>query len=314
MSVNNIFTKLTRTVISIEGKFLNLFINETLIDFFEPTGDILCCESNYGCNKVKTYDPPKKRKKKIESNRKYNRKKQGNGTQMNSQIQFHLKSNFNPNKIYKIKVFRNETFQIPGILNADFSDVIPSLIKLKNYFRNVLIDNSIELGEIYPTLTNYKCKLINSNLKIKLPDIIKEIEAYKRNSTDQTIIFNILDSSSKINTSSASLIKKYIPVNRYDIAEIKFEQERVSSVVTIKFYRPSLRNNKPSWLKKKSTIKIFQSGKINLDAVKTYEEALNLYKWLNKFVKDTYSKIIYDITNPEESSSDSESNSESDSN
>lgn len=310
MSNNKILTNLIRTVTSIEGKFHNLFINETLIDFFMPIGNILCCESNYGCNKLETYNPPQKRKKKNNNNKKYKRKKQGNGTQMNSQIQFHVRSKLNPIKIYKIKVFRNETFQIPGILKADFSDVTPSLIELRDYFRSVLVDNSIEIGEIYPTLTNYKCRLIDNNLKIKLPNIVAEIESYKKNNSEQKIIFNILDSSSKINNNSASLIKKYIPINRYGIAELKFEQERVSSVVTVKFYRPSLRNTKDLWIKKKSTIKIFQSGKINLDAVKTYEESLNLYNWLDKFIKDVYNKIIYDISLPCDDSSDSDSDSD----
>lgn len=310
MSNPKFLTKIIHTTSTVNGKFLNLFINEDQIDFFTPIGNILCCESNYGRNLIKNYNPGKRKKKKIEDNRKYKRKRQGNGTQMSSQIQFHVKSHYNPNKIYKIKVYRNETFQVPGVLKRDFTDVMSSLIELRNYFRNIMLDNSIEVDCLHPILSNYKCKLINTNLIFKLSHMINTVGSYKQNTFDQSNIFNILDNSSKINKDNISLIKNYIPINRYNIAEIKLEQERVSSVVTIKFYRPSLRNKKKDWYTKRSTIKVFQSGKINLDAVKTYTEVVDLYAWLNIFILNNYNKIIYDITSPYYDSSDDSDNSD----
>ena len=134
------------------------------------------------------------------------------------------------------------------------------------------------------------------------------LEVFKKDSTEQTIIFKMLDESMKINSNMAEIIKSYIPVNRFNMAEIKYEQERVSSGITVKFARPSIRIRKPKNLKAKSTIKIFQSGKINLDAVKSQEEAVDLYNWLNNFILANYNYIIYDITDSssESSSSDSE--------
>ena len=304
-------TDLEHSVISIEGKFMNLYLQEDLVDFYPPEGNILCSESNYGCNIADGYVPVRKSKKpkKKDETKHYKRKKQGNGSQMNSQIQFHVRSHFDEDKIFKIKCFRQQTFGVPGVLKKDLSDVMPSLIDLRDYHRKYNLNEDIEIDDIFPTLVNYKCRIENTDLIIQLKKLVDALELFKIDPTEQDIIFQLLDKSTKISTTMAKAIKSYIPINRFNMAEIKYEQERVSSGITVKFFRPSVRIRKPANLKAKSTIKIFQSGKINLDAVKSQEEAVDLYNWFDNFIQTNYDDIIYDVT---VSSSDSSSDSDSD--
>ncbi len=309
-----LFTKLVCSVRSIEGKFLNLFLEEDFVCFYRPEGNILCCESNFGRNVADGYEPKRqirKNNKPANNKRRFVRKKQGDGTQMNSMIQFHVRSRLDKTKIYKIKCFRQQTFGVPGVLEDDYSDVMPALEDLRDYHRKNNLNDSIEIYDIFPTLVNYKCRISNENLIIQLDNIVKELELFKKDSTEQKIIFQILNDSSKLTTNMIKTIKRYIPINRFDIAEIKYEQERVSSGITIKLCRPSIRIRKPKNLKAKTTIKIFQSGKINLDAVKSISEAEDLYTWLGDFIQARFEKIIFDVSQSD-SESDSESESESD--
>ena len=92
-------------------------------------------------------------------------------------------------------------------------------------------------------------------------------------------------------------IMKYMPINRLSMTEIKYESERFPSGITVKFYRPSIKINKPKDLNAKSTIKIFKSGKINFDHSQTIEQATDLYNWLNYFIIEYKSEIIYDKDN-----------------
>ena len=93
-------TKLQGSVISVEGKYSNSDLNEEDIYFYHVTDSILCSESNYGRNIAKGYKPKKKKKKKIKPNSKRSKRKaQGNGSQFNSMIQFHIKSQICEDKI-----------------------------------------------------------------------------------------------------------------------------------------------------------------------------------------------------------------------
>lgn len=305
----NMFTNPIRTTISIEGKFTNLNnLHENMINKYQPEGNILCFESNYGRNIIKKYEDtlPKKNKNKKKINVcKYKRKKQGNGTQMSSQIQVHIRSHWSKEKIYKIKSFRKGTFGVPGIKKKDYSDVMPALEILRDYHRKVHSNNSIEIHpNIFPILVNYKWQLKNRNLIFELQNIIDEIASYKLNNTEQNIIFKILDKSPKLNKNMANIIKKYIPVNRFDISELKLNREKVSSGISIKFRRPAIRIKNKKHLNAKSTLKIFQSGKVNLDAVKSLEEAHDLYDWLDNFIQIRYDKLIYDTSISSSDSSD----------
>lgn len=310
-----LLTPLCHSVQACQGKFKNLFLDEDLVEFYQPKGNVVCIESNYGIQIAKKYNYVKKtnkREREKRAKRAYKRKKQCNGTQFNSQIQFHVRSHFDKSKVYKIKCFRKETFSIPGILKYDKSDMLPSLNELCEYHKESNLDDTIRIESVYPILINFKCRLINENLSIELKEIIYQLSLYKKNSLERDHIRNILIAS-KISDKMLKAICFYIPVNRLNISELKYEPERFPSGITVKFARPSVRINKPKDLKAKSTIKIFRSGKINFDAVKSRCQAEDMYYWLNHFITKYYDHVIYDNTLSSSSSSDYDSSSNSDS-
>ncbi len=334
--MSSYLTKLSKTVTSGAGVFDGLHIDERVLDEYVLLGDknikddvwaknvlpyILGYESNFGRRYVEGYNPKIKSKKKREEANKRRRRRQGDGSQMNSQIQFHVRSAYagagntalseQKDKVYKIKCFRQSTFQVPGILKEDYVDIIPSLIMLQDYFRIVKKNPNIALNieSVHSTLNNYKCKLIgiDNDLMFILPKINKLVRYEKENNEDQAKIYAMLEKSPIINDKLAASIKPYIPVNRYNIAEIKFDEEHSSCRATVKFYRPSHKTTKKDWYTKRTTLKIFQSGKINIDSVKSKKEGANIYYWFNNFINKYYNKIIFDpsVLSDTDSGSDS---------
>jgi hypothetical protein len=304
-----ILSPLLQTVMSIQGKFTNLFISEDDVCFYLPKGNILGAESNYGEVWADKYNGSKLKKKKSNRGRKKKvkktskRKKQGNGRHLNSQITFHGRSHLNKNKIYKIKCFRTETFNVPGILKKDMSDVLPILYELRDYHREMNLCDDIKISDIHPFLINYKCRIVNTNLLIELQAVIDLLTEMKKDPHDKKKIYGYMKKSNNITPKMRNIINKYIPINRFDIAELKYEAERFPSGITIKFWRPSLRIKKPKDLHARSTIKVFKSNKFNLDAVKSEQEVYDLYIWLNDLFSTYKSRIIFDLSKDSDSSS-----------
>ena len=314
----HMLSELLHSVSAIQGKFKNLFLDESLVDFYLPRGNIVCIESNFGRNVDPNYNCVKVVSKRVKRTRRvYKRRERCKGSQFNSQIQFHVRSHFDKTKYYKIKIFRKETFSVPGVLKYDMSDVMPSLNDLCEYHKVENMqeddkDDTIEIFDIFPILINFKCRIINEDLSIELKKIIYQLNLYKKNPEEREYIIKILKKSKKFSPKMIKTISKYIPINKLNMAELKYEPERFPSGITVKFCRPSVRINKPKDLKAKSTIKIFKSGKINFDAFKCIEETRDLWTWLDYFIRKYYDEIIYDINkssdeSDESSSSDSES-------
>ena len=299
-----LFTSLIHSTTSIQGKFKNLLIDENNTSQYQPKGRIICIESNYGINTTDGYNPKKIQKKNTKGRKKnikiYKRKRQGNGTQFNSQIQFHIrpenKIEGKEDKIYKIKCFRKETFNVPGVLLYDWRDVMPVLNELCQYHRDINSNPNIKIENVYPFLVNFKCRLKNENLLIILNNIVKRLESYKTDQSERKEIIEILDNS-PISKTLKNSIMKHMPINRLSMTEIKYESERFPSGITVKFIRPNVRIKKDSDYEAKSTIKIFKSGKINFDHSQTIEQADDLYYWLNDFIKKNIKYVIYDKDN-----------------
>jgi hypothetical protein len=117
---------------------------------------------------------PKKRGRKKKNKNKFlviPRKKQGNGTNFNSQITITIKSFKNPDKNYNIKLFRTGSIGIPGI--TDLEDVkfcLDYLVeKLKKNF-----DSNIELLSFKSNMINFKTFFIKDDNKIiKLKKLVQ---------------------------------------------------------------------------------------------------------------------------------------------
>lgn len=70
------------------------------------------------------------------------------------------------NKEYKIKIFRNGKFTVPGVLCEDLSDVGPPLNAICRYFSCLFIED-VQIIELFPVMRNYKCKLMEGNIDIR---------------------------------------------------------------------------------------------------------------------------------------------------
>lgn len=215
------------------------------------------------------------RKKQIKKKKK--RKTQGSGKCFNSGAQLIIKGEDPnlPNKYYKIKVYRNGSFTIPGGLSEDLSDVVHPLNVVAEFFSTPT--NKVKLIEKHIIMQNYKC-----NVEIK--DTVFNIDAIR----------DIMYDEKKFNE---SLYKEY----GIRVGEITYSIDRHAGL-TIKFWRQhqsSINKSKEKRNKnKKTTVKISQKCKINIDGAVEKSEVINIWKWLNKLLLNRYNDVVYDILEP----------------
>jgi hypothetical protein len=295
------FTELVPSTLTAKGIFSNISFNEEeIIEFMTPPsgGYILqiCC--NYGVlvNDNPNYTPPpvktrvSNRGRKPKTKPKSKRKLQGTGKYFSSQITFEI---YNPDndKIYKIKLFRNGGFQVPGVKKPDMTDLLKPIHVLQDYLRNEFMDENIQVQYFISVMRNYICRLTNPDLLIRLNDLETLFKTQKENFSDNQEIFDFIDSDNFPCTEECKNdIKEYIGSkhNPVGLAEIQNNCERYFGLI-IKFYRPV-----PWKLEKRTTIKILRSGKINFDGGNSEEELRELYYWLEFMFFRYYSEVIYD--------------------
>ena len=216
------------------------------------------------------------------------RKKQGTGLYFNSQITFDIFNKTNQ-KVSKIKLFRNGTFQIPGVKFPDMRDIIDPLIVLRDYWNHTHPNNYTDISYILSNMRNYKCHLADPSLTIllnKLEDILYFEKDLPKYPVDNNIYYKILEKmnlSKKINEK----IFNYMPYSFFTISEINNNPERYPGLL-IKFNRPI-----PSKENKKITVKILSSGKINFDGGNSELEIYELYYWLQHIFIKYWNEIIY---------------------
>jgi hypothetical protein len=309
-----LFTGLVPSTLTAKGRFSNISFNEEdIIEFMTtPTGGYIlqiCC--NYGVlvNPNPDYtQPPVKtrlsnRGRKPKTKPKSKRKLQGTGRYFSSQITFEI---YNPdnNKIYKIKLFRNGGFQVPGVKKPDMTDLLKPIHVLQEYLRNEFMDDEIQVQYFISVMRNYICRLINTDLLIRLNNLETLLKTQKENFSNNHEIFNFIDDPIfPCIDAIRGDIKEYIGYkhNPVGLAEIQNNCERYFGLI-IKFYRPV-----PWKPEKRTTIKILRSGKINFDGGNSEEELRELYHWLEFMFTRYYDEIIFDPENIDVSSSGNES-------
>lgn len=303
-----IFTKLVPSTLTAKGKFTNILFNEEdIIDMLsQPIGGYIlkiCC--NYGVIENPSPDyiqPPTRvrisnRGRKPKTKTKSKRKLQGSGKYFSSQITFEI-YNYDNNKIYKIKLFRNGGFQVPGVNKPEMTDLIKPIKILREYLRNEFMDETIDVTYFISVMRNYTCRINNPNMLIRL----NELETLFKSQKDMDEInpvYEIVDEID-IHLLFKDEIKEYIgkKTNSIGIAEIQNNCERYFGLI-LKFYRPV------SWkMNKRTTIKILRSGKINIDGGNSIEESYELYHWLENIFVEFSSVILFDKTAVASDSSD----------
>jgi len=292
------------------------FIEKDLISILKPPkNNILkiCC--NYGEIYNEFYkDPPvkiKSKKGRKPNKKKQNRKKNGTGVLANkyfsSQISFLVASNdrwkqnaiventpqilnFDQTKIFKIKLFRNGMIQIPGGMDPNLLDIIEPLKCIKNYISEQF-EHEINIKYIIPEMINYKCKLINSNYRLCPKRIENYLISYKNSSISCVKIEHIqyqLNLIKENKTWGLTFIETLEKCNEINMAETILKD----SLRLVKIYHPNKVNKE-----KKITIKLLQSGKINIDGCNSIKMISYIYWFFNNFLSKGINEFIFDITN-----------------
>ena len=245
------------------------------------------------------------RGRKTKDKKKKKRKIQGTGLHFNSQITFDIYNSFN-NKITKIKIFRNGNFQIPGVKSPKMTDLIDSIVLLKDYFNNLnnLNNlNNIELGfnqdekekkieipYIISVMRNYTYRICNENAVVRLSALEDILYYEKRMPVKINNSKKYLRYVNDLNISDVAKFKifKYCNVGFYQISEISLNEERYPPIL-IKFIRPIPNNDQ-----KKLTVKILSSGKINIDGSTSELEVYEIYQWIQYIFNKYWNEIVYD--------------------
>lgn len=265
-SVIFMFSDLSPSTLTAQAKLSNVNFDESdLIYAIIPKGRIQFIACNFGevfnenfvhpLVKVKKSNrgrKPKEKKRKI-------RRNQGNGKYFNSQITFWIKSLDRVDKVYKVKLFRNGTAEIPGGLDPSMGDVYDALIVVASAIKDCLMTD-VGIIELRSVMRNYKFSLVNEDVRVNIPELhkvfVREHKKYSKNFPS--------------------------------ISEVKFNPERYPGLI-VKFSTPTQKNRD-----KHTTIKMFRSGKVNIDGVMSESSAYKFYNWLTKFYVENISSIIYE--------------------
>jgi hypothetical protein len=277
-----IFGTLYPSTLTAQGFLSNVHFEEKdLIHAVEPLGRIKKITCNYGEAYNTNFKDAVVKKKQTNRGRKPKvkkrnvRKNQGNGKYFNSQITFWVQSLKILTKYYKIKLFRNGTIEIPGGLEPSMDDVNSAVDVVRDAMENCLVED-VKVVELYSIMRNYKFETVADDIRINISGLYQ--------------IFIVAHQN------------KCPSVN--NITEIKYNIERYPGLI-IKFATPIPRNPR-----KQTTIKMFQSGKVNIDGAISEECAWYYYNWINDFYATHEDSVMY-IPNRVVVHSDSDSDSDS---
>ena len=268
--------------------------------------------------------------KKIESSR----KKQGNGSHFNSQITFTIVDEIN-SSIYQVKLFTNGRLQIPGIgsiketYNTDPSiqNIISLLVEFINENQTLKFNCSVmsSLEYLTPILQNYKFKLdLEENIEFldlfslkKEFSLLKELRSF--HIKIHSIIFHperyaglLIKFSTPELITTSPLLNKFIELvklyrfkkmvkrrNKKEPAPIYEDAEEFEKVYKIVSMMKTFwaENNK---VRKKvkarqTTVKVFKSGKINIDSANSFEEADEIRVFIIDEIKKIREKVVYQL-------------------
>jgi hypothetical protein len=288
-----LFNPLQPSTLTVCGNIGPIEFNEmNIIDMLSvPTGNILMIGCNYGELYNPEYAQPTVAKKagrgrKPKEKEKSTRKSQGSGKYFSSQMTFLIRNTTN-NALYKIKLFRTGTFQVPGIKNPDVSDLHEPIDTLVKYLREELSDESIGVRSFRVSMRNYKTSLRDTNLYVDLRSLEK-IFREEKTRIDYTKIFAWLlaDYPEQAQEYMWGRVKNMHPIG---FAELGYNPDRCFPLM-LKFRRPIMGDNE-----KKATVKLLKGGKINFDGANSPEEVELLYLYLQYVYYVNRERILVNI-------------------
>lgn len=277
--MNYSVSNLILSTITVEAKISNInFKEKELINLLsvDDKSDIIkigCNFNEYISDKYLELTKPVKksnrgRKKKIKAVS--SRKVQGNGKYFNSQITFTILDSIDKSKFYHLKLFTNGTIQIPFVCNENIEIIKPIIITIIDKIKNLdniktNIDADIDIVYIKSIMRNYKFNIIEDKLFIdlyKFQNILLEYKEIQLN----TEIYNLYN---------------------LELTLIKFFPERYTGII-LKFKTPIDDN-----INKLTTVKIFSSGKINIDGSNSLEESNKIKNIIEAIIEKNKELILY---------------------
>ena len=296
---NGILTPLNPSTATIQGIFTNVELSGDMVEIFVLTGNIISAASNDGTVFNANYVMPVVEEKKSKRGRKKKEKpktKRCKNGKFGSMVQFVVRSVYKRNKVYKIKAFNKETFQVPGVLDPYFGDVMPALYELAKFLEDSLGSEKVVITGIKALMRNYTCRIVNPLYKINLALFAKFIINYQVSEMSKyALLERLRERSAFQHNNLIHEIDKFLPINRMGIVSIQFDLEKYAGI-KIKFRRPLHKINGPKDVLKDITIKLYQSGKINIDGGKEIAEIEELYLWLNSIFIKNKEELIIDIS------------------
>ncbi len=246
------------------------------------------------------------RKKQIKKEKK--RKTQGSGKCFNSGSQLIIKGtnpDF-PNKYYKIKVYRNGSYTIPGGLAEDLSDVMDPLLTVAEFFSTP--EKKVEIEKTYIIMQNYKCNVQLDDVVFDIDGILNVIYSEKNRNDELNKIYGIRvgEITYPIEKHAGLTIKlwrqnKPDDVNKSGISNNNIAQTSSANDKIVHNVKKKRNKNE------KTTVKISQKCKINIDGAIEKTEVVNIWKWLNDLILRYYNDVIIDTLEPfPDSDSDSD--------
>lgn len=262
------------------------------------------------------------------------RKKQGNGSHFNSQITFTI-IHPTTKVLYQVKLFTNGRLQIPGIGNIDHANqhtemidtIIRSLLEYININGTLKWSQTRSVGLEYlsPILQNYKFR-IDLQEDIEFLDLhnLKQvfIELKNERSTSikiHSIIFHperyaglLIKFSTPEPITNSYVLNKFIEMVKLYLfkndtkkkktylqelsPEEQLEHPRMyTSLQMINAYWKENNKVRKKAKSKQTTVKIFKSGKINIDSTNSIEEANQIRMIIIDQIYTKKEQVVYTL-------------------
>jgi hypothetical protein len=293
----NYFNDLNLSTITVESKISNIKFKECdlipKLSLSDKMPEVIKIGCNYGeyisdkfiemTTAVKKSNRGRKKKNKPISNRKI----QGNGKYFNSQITFTILDPINDKKFYHLKLYTNGTIQITYVCYEDINlirPIIDLVISIIKPIDSIKVDLNEEIKIVYlkSIMRNYKFNIIQDNIFIDLNKF-------------KTLLLNFKNYQLE-HINKQSEIKQYFQDNQdYDyklllqleIGLIKCNFEKYTGII-VKFKTPL-----PDKVDKLTTVKIFSSGKINIDGSNNFDESSLIKQIISSLIYNNKSEILY---------------------
>lgn len=293
----NYFNDLNLSTITVESKISNIKFKECdlipKLSLSDKMPEVIKIGCNYGeyisdkfiemTTAVKKSNRGRKKKNKPISNRKI----QGNGKYFNSQITFTILDPINNAKFYHLKLYTNGTIQITYVCYEDINlirPIIDLVISIIKPIDSIKVDLNEEINIVYlkSIMRNYKFNIIQDNIFIDLNKF-------------KILLLNFKNYQLE-NINKQSEIKQYFQdktdydyelLLQLEIGLIKCNFEKYTGII-VKFKTPL-----PDKVDKLTTVKIFSSGKINIDGSNNFEESSLIKQIISSLIYNNKLEILY---------------------